>query len=369
MPDVSGIPYAPRYEQPPVTKEDLDYADLAVIDLSKMNTPEGLAETVKQARDAMRDIGFFYVINHGISKEKHQRMTDIADLAFSKVSDSEKRQFEGKLKEEGTYQGYKLRKYWHIDNGVQDQIEHYNINKDITAKDHPDALKPFLPEIDEFIRYNHFNILHPLLRLLALGLEIPENAFVDRFGFEAKGETWPRRAVRFMKYFPHSQEEEMKTKNVWLKGHTDFTGISILWSQPVSGLQMMRPDGSWKWIKHIDDALVINIGDCLEFMSGGYYKSTIHRVVQPPIDQRGLPRLGLFYFCMPDDDVVLVPVRDSPVLEEVGIVRRVEDDKAPTAEALRKGRIQSYGQIKLEKGPEANTEIEYVAGVMVRHYN
>lgn len=104
-------------------------------------------------------------------------------------------------------------------------------------------------------------------------------------------------------------------------------------------------------------------------MSGGYYKATIHRVVQPPIDQRGLARLGLFYFCMPDDDVVLAPVKNSPVLEKVGVIRRVEDDKAPTAEALRKGRIQSYGQIKLEKGPEANTEIEYVAGVMVRHYN
>ena len=52
----------------------MDYADLAVIDMSKMNTPEGLAETVKQARDAMRDIGFFYVINHGISQEKVGRL-------------------------------------------------------------------------------------------------------------------------------------------------------------------------------------------------------------------------------------------------------------------------------------------------------
>lgn len=39
-------------------------------------------------------------------------MVDIADLAFSKVSDAEKKQFEGKLKSEGTYQGYKLRQYW-----------------------------------------------------------------------------------------------------------------------------------------------------------------------------------------------------------------------------------------------------------------
>lgn len=48
----------------------VDWADLVVIDLSKMSTPEGLVDTVRQARDAMRDVGFFYVINHGISKEQ-----------------------------------------------------------------------------------------------------------------------------------------------------------------------------------------------------------------------------------------------------------------------------------------------------------
>ncbi|KAJ3553237.1 hypothetical protein NM688_g3718 [Phlebia brevispora] len=383
MPDASGKPFAPRYVQPAATQEDLEWADLAIIDLSKMSTPEGRAELVKTARDAMRDIGFFYVINHGLPKEQHDRMIDIADLAFTKVDDNEKKKFEGKLQEDGTYQGYKLRQYWvrlshclktvatdlstrkHIANGVQDQIEHYNINKDITKRDHPKALKPFLPEIDDFIRYNHFNILHPILRLLALGLELPEDTLVKKFGFEAESDTW----FRFMKYFPRSKEEEMKTKNVWLKGHTDFTGITILWSQPVSGLQMRRPDGSWRWIKHIDNALVINIGDSLDFISGGYYKATIHRVVQPPVDQRGLPRLGLFYFCMPDDDVRLIPVQNSPVLERVGIKRQIDDDKAPTSETLRKGRIQTYGKIKLEKGPEPGTEIQYIAGVMVRHYN
>ena len=40
----------------------------------------------------------------------------------------------------------------------------------------------------------------------------------------------------------------------------------------------------------------------MEFLSGGYYKATIHRVVQPPVDQRGYERLGVFYFCKADDD-------------------------------------------------------------------
>lgn len=48
----------------------MDYADLVIIDLAKMSTPEGVAELAKQARDAMRDVGFFYVINHGLALDQ-----------------------------------------------------------------------------------------------------------------------------------------------------------------------------------------------------------------------------------------------------------------------------------------------------------
>ena len=57
----------------------------------------------------------------------------------------------------------------------------------------------------------------------------------------------------------------------------------------------------------------------MEFLSGGYYKATIHRVVQPPDDQRGYQRVGLFYLTMPDDDVLLAPDRKSPVLQKQSV--------------------------------------------------
>lgn len=40
------------------------------------------------------------------------RMFDIADVAFGQVSDQEKKAHEGKVKDTGSYQGYKLRQYW-----------------------------------------------------------------------------------------------------------------------------------------------------------------------------------------------------------------------------------------------------------------
>ena len=48
----------------------VDYADLAVVDLSKFSTPEGREELATLVRDAMRTQGFFYVVNHGMTSEQ-----------------------------------------------------------------------------------------------------------------------------------------------------------------------------------------------------------------------------------------------------------------------------------------------------------
>ena len=112
---------------------------------------------------------------------------------------------------------------------MRDQIENYNseyhilakhiaahnlvVNRDVTMRFHPEAMRPFIPEVSSFARYNHFNILHPVLqcvldslllservcsymtRLVARGLELPEDTLVNAHQFDADGETY----VRFMK--------------------------------------------------------------------------------------------------------------------------------------------------------------------------
>ena len=56
--------------------------------------------------------------------------------------------------------------------------------------------------------------------------------------------------------FPRSAEDEEKTKNVWMKGHTDSGTISLLWSQPVVALQIMSTDGKWRYVKHVPNGIV-----------------------------------------------------------------------------------------------------------------
>jgi isopenicillin N synthase-like dioxygenase len=108
----------------------VDYADLAILDFSKAVTPEGRAELAATARDALHNIGFFCIVNHGmlqteVSSTQHlrlrvdaihehqtERIFDIADIPFTQVSDHEKQIYEGKMMETGSYEGYKPRQYW-----------------------------------------------------------------------------------------------------------------------------------------------------------------------------------------------------------------------------------------------------------------
>jgi len=183
-------------------------------------------------------------------------------------------------------------------------------------------------------------------------------------GFEDDNET----SLRFMKYYPRSEDEEVITQNVWLKGHTDIGSVSILWSQPISALQILSPDGKWRWIRHIDNALVINAGDVMEFLSGGFYQATIHRVIQPPADQRGCARVGVFYFAKANDDVKLVPFAESPVLQKHGIKRLCDDEVAPTMGQWRLSRTAAYGVTELQM-KDNGIEEEVIENVVVKHYN
>jgi isopenicillin N synthase-like dioxygenase len=108
----------------------------------------------------------------------------------------------------------------------------------------------------------------------------------------------------------------------------------------------------------------------MEFLSGGFYKATIHKVIQPPPDQRQHTRLGLFYFALPDDDVKL-SVMESPVLQREGVKRRFEEGCEPRVEEWRRARTSGYGQTALQQGKDAGdagVEEEVIKGATVRHY-
>lgn len=106
-------------------------------------------------------------------------------------------------------------------------------------------------------------------------------------------------------------------ENIWVKGHTDFGSLTLLFRQPVAALQVRTPEAEWKWVKPHPGSITVNLADSLEFLTNGFLKSSIHRVVAPPPDQTELDRLGVLYFVRPEDSLELRPVVSS-VLERLG---------------------------------------------------
>ncbi|KAG5649543.1 hypothetical protein H0H81_003156, partial [Sphagnurus paluster] len=190
---------------------------------------------------------------------------------------------------------------------------------------------------------------------------------------------------------PRSEEDEIKSKNVWLKGHTELADCNRFrlhhnslvptcgWPPDPTPRREVEMGSTHRECfgtctpvsisQSSHGFQVVNAGDALEFLCGGFYPATRHRVVQPPADQQKIPRLGVFYFVMPDDEKKLVPYDESPVLQKVGITRRCDPKNIPNMEEWRKARTASYGKVQLRAGDEQGVEEEVVNGVVVKHYN
>ncbi|OWZ37806.1 flavonol synthase [Cryptococcus neoformans c45] len=99
------VPQIFQYDYVPETKEDLDWADLATIDLSKFNNPEGRKELTQTLLEAIRTKGFFYVINFGIPQEKVDRQYALGSN-FYDLSLEEESKYIPDL-DNGEYNGYR----------------------------------------------------------------------------------------------------------------------------------------------------------------------------------------------------------------------------------------------------------------------
>jgi isopenicillin N synthase-like dioxygenase len=205
------------------------------------------------------------------------------------------------------------------------------------------------------MQHIHNNILFPLLRIFAIALEIDEEYFVNRHKYDAEVLEY----LRYMKYHPDP-------KDLWAIGHTDYNTLTFLFYQPVAGLQVQTKNG-WKYVRSNPDSIIVNVADALEFLSGGYLKSTVHRVVRPPADQALNPRLSLIYFARPEAAIKLRPVR-SPLLERLGLQKPVDKGLASvTAEEWARARIAKDHRFRA--GIAQSRETEIIAGVRQKYYD
>ena len=87
--------------------------------------------------------------------------------------------------------------------------------------------------------------------------------------------------------------------------HGDINLLTILPAASEPGLQVLGKDEKWHDVPCDFGLLIVNNGDMLQEASGGFYPSTVHRVLNPTGAARTKSRLSLPLFLHPRREVVL----------------------------------------------------------------
>ncbi|KAK0462574.1 gibberellin 2-oxidase [Desarmillaria tabescens] len=350
------------YPIPPPTQASLDWAPLAIIDLSKFEEPNGKHDLAAELKDAVKHWGFWTIVGSGFTQEELDRQLAIGNTFF-KLPLEEKRKFACDFSV-GNYFGYREPTRFISRTDVKENMEMLNVPKftsDYASIPQHQLIKSYHDEIAKFHRRVWDDVIRKLFVLFAIILELPENYFVDRHSYEAPSEDHLRYVV----------EDDKKISDQWTAGHTDFGSLTLLFSQPVAALQVKDPNNEWKWVKYVPGGITCNAADTLSFLTKGYIKSTIHRVVRPPPDQTHLERLGLFYFARPGNDVPMVPA-PSPVLFREELMTenetKVTEDSVSGYEYVR-ARVKNVHDRKATRIAENNPDAMFqVKNLTVQDY-
>lgn len=145
---------------------------------------------------------------------------------------------------------------------------------------------------------------HRLCRLVAVGLGLEQTWFADHLT------TDPTILFRIFHYparpaasASRSDLDPVADADWGVQEHTDYGLLTILRQDDVGGLEVRRGD-SWVEAPPVAGSFVCNIGDMLERMTGGTYRSTAHRVRRPPRNRLSFP---FFFDPSWDAEIVAVP--------------------------------------------------------------
>eukprot|EP01018_Ginkgo_biloba_P034490 Gb_32876 [translate_table: standard] len=100
-------------------------------------------------------------------------------------------------------------------------------------------------------------------------------------------------------YYPPCPKPDLTMGTV---AHSDASVITVLQQDHVSGLQVLK-NGKWVAVEPIPNALVVNLGDQLQVVSNGRFRSVEHRAITNSIT----PRISIATFCIPSMDTWIAP--------------------------------------------------------------
>ena len=255
--------------------------NLPILDLSLLDQGEEAAARFRdELRAATHDVGFFYLTGTGVTPELEARLLDAAHTFFA-LPEEEKLSIENVTSPH--FRGY-TRVGGERTQGEVDWREQIDIGPEreaVTDPDAPDfarligpnlwpAAQPGLRDVVDEWQDRLTGVARKLLRAWALALGAPESYFDDHFGE-------PSTLLKIVRY----PGKDDPTPQQGVGAHKDSGVLTLLWVEPGKGGLQVERDGQWVDAPPVPGAFVVNIGEMLEYATGGYLIATNHRVISP----------------------------------------------------------------------------------------
>jgi isopenicillin N synthase-like dioxygenase len=277
---------------------------LPVIDFSLFELGDPWRDHVAAQIDwAASELGFFYVTGHGVERGGIDSLLELSRSFF-------RMREEVKLEVHMSRGGRAWRGYFpvggELTSGRPDLKEGLYFGEELPEEDarvrsgmplHGRNLFPDLPGFRQAtLDYMRAvtGLGHKLMSSMGRALRLGDTYFVDRYTGN------PTTLFRIFNYPP----SPAATAGLWGVGeHADYGLLTLLYQDEVGGLQV-KYGSCWIDVPHVPGSLVINVGDMLERLTSGRYRSALHRVV----NRSARPRISMPLFFDPRFDAVLQPI-------------------------------------------------------------
>ncbi|XP_054792836.1 flavonol synthase/flavanone 3-hydroxylase-like [Prosopis cineraria] len=278
----------PADERPENTKA-VEGVTVPVISLS---LPHDLL--VKQIADAASEWGFFLVTDHGIPQTLIGRLQEVGQQFFA-LPQKEKESYANDPST-GSFEGYGTKMTKNLEEKVE-WIDYYfhmmappsKVNYDMWPKN-PASYR----EVTEEYNKELLGLTDKLLEILSEGLGLEKKTLKSSLGNEKI-----EMEMKINMYPPCPQPELA----LGVEPHTDMSALTLLVPNDVPGLQVWNKH-HWVAVDYLENALFVHVGDQLEVLSNGKYKSVLHR----SLVNKERMRMSWAVFVAPPHEAVIGPL-------------------------------------------------------------
>ncbi|XWS77330.1 hypothetical protein CRYUN_Cryun01aG0251700 [Craigia yunnanensis] len=263
-----GVPHVPqRYVLPPSQRPNptLDLTTtLPIVDLSTLHHASQRSLTLNKIQSACNELGFFQVVNHGIPLSVMNEALDAATEFFNSSLEEKMPLLSDNVHDPVRY-GTSLN---HASDKVhfwRDFIKHYShpISDWIHLwPSNPPSYKDKMGNYAKAVQVLQKQLMEAILE--ALGLN---------FGNLQK-EIEEGNQLMTINCYPACPEPDL---TLGMPPHSDYGTLTIL-LQSDPGLQLQDNKKNWLSVPFVEGALIVQLGDQIEVMSNGQYKSVVHQV-------------------------------------------------------------------------------------------